>query len=247
MFLSDKVGEYQPCRFSAETLNLVFPNFGTLRCVLQDHLQLIRWKACIVFKRKEPMDPSVLWLFFQFLYDFLRCLILPFRKMTRTVDIFFIHRQSRIIRVQCCHQIITSHGCFSDKIYVCGIYFIYVQTAILSTQGLLPLFLVTVAQHINYFIPLASMQNQMRNLIVFGSAAVILHQDPEIIQYTKVLVDDVLLSSSGVIRCNDMQLLGAFRHLKHKLEDSYRCFTCRRGSFQEFHRSITFQECFVFL
>ena len=193
------------------------------------------------------MDPSVLWLFFQFLYDFLRCLILPFRKRTRTVDIFFIHRQSRIIRVQCCHQIITSHGCFSDKIYVCGIYFIYVQTAILSTQGLLPLFLVTVAQHINYFIPLASMQNQMRNLIVFGSAAVILHQDPEIIQYTKVLVDDVLLSSSGVIRCNDMQLLGAFRHLKHKLEDSYRCFTCRRGSFQEFHRSITFQECFVFL
>ena len=91
------------------------------------------------------------------------------------------------------------------------------------------------------------MQNQMWNLIVFGSTAVIFHQNAKIIQYTKVFVDDVLLSSSGVIRSNDVKLLGAFCYLKHKLEDSYRRFTCRRGSFQKFHRSIAFQECFVFL
>ena len=38
----------------------------------------------------------------------------------------------------------------------------------------------------------------MRDLIVFGSVAVVLGQDPEIVYNSQILVDDVLLGGAGV-------------------------------------------------
>lgn len=46
----------------------------------------------------------------------------------------------------------------------------------------------------------------MWDLIILRPVAVILCQNTEIIQDTKVLVDDVFLSSTGILGCQDMKL-----------------------------------------
>ena len=100
MLFSVKIREDQAGSFPAESLNLVLPDLRPLRCVSNDLLQLLRRQAQVMGKRKEPVYPSGFWFFFQFIFNFLRCLFLPFRQWPGTVDILLIHIQPRIIRVQ---------------------------------------------------------------------------------------------------------------------------------------------------
>ena len=58
----------------------------------------------------------------------------------------------------------------------------------------------------------------MRDLIVFGSVAVVLGQDPEIVYNSQILVDDVLLGGAGVFGRDDVQLLRTLSHLEHELK-----------------------------
>ena len=48
------------------------------------------------------------------------------------------------------------------------------------------------------------MEQDVRNFIILGAVTVILNQYTKIIHDTKVLVDDILLGSSGILSCNDM-------------------------------------------
>lgn len=62
------------------------------------------------------------------------------------------------------------------------------------------------------------MQQDVRDLIVLCAVTVIFCQYPKIINDSKVFVDDVLLSRSGILGGNNMQLLRAFCNLENKFE-----------------------------
>ena len=68
----------------------------------------------------------------------------------------------------------------------------------LAAQGFLPFLLISVAHDIYDLVTAWSVEKDMRNLIIFRSITVINRQTPEIINYPQILVDDVLLSGSGI-------------------------------------------------
>ena len=73
------------------------------------------------------------------------------------------------------------------------------------------------------------MEQQVWHLIFPRSVALVLHQHAKVIQDTQILLDDVLLGGSGIVRGQDVQLLGRFSHLEHELEQSNRGLTGCRG------------------
>ena len=86
----------------------------------------------------------------------------------------------------------------------------------------------------------------MRDLIILGAGSVVLYQASEIVQDSKVFVNNVFLCCSSVVCCQDMKLFRALGYLQHKLKNSYCSLSCCRGTFQELHRCLAFQKCFVF-
>ena len=174
-------------------------------------------------KRKEPMGPSGFWFFFQFIPDFSRRLLLPFRQGTGTIDIFFINVQTRIVRIQSGHQVVTPHSRLPDKIDVRRVYLINVQASVLAAQGIFPLSFVSISDYEDNLVPCRCVKTQVRHLILSGPISFVLNQNPEIIQNPQILVYDILLCSSGVIRGQDVQLLRRLRHLEHELEQANGC------------------------
>ena len=199
-----KVTEHQTSCFSSQPLNLVFPDLCSLRGILYDSLFLFFRKTGIIVKRKEPMNPAGFWFFFQFVFNFLRSTVRPLRKWPGAVDILFVYIKTRIIRIKRCHQIITAHGCLTDKLYVRSVDLIDIQTSILTAEGILPLALVSISNHKDDFIPAGWMEQDMWHLVFPRSITFVLSQYSEIIQNAKIFVDDVLFCSSGVICCQDM-------------------------------------------
>ena len=51
------------------------------------------------------------------------------------------------------------------------------------------------------------MKQDMRDLIVLGAVAVILNQYTKIIHDAQILVNDIFLCSTGILGCDDVQLL----------------------------------------
>ena len=79
MLFPAEIREYQTSCFSPESLNLILPDLGSLRRVLDDPLLLFFRKSCIIVKRKEPMYPAGFWFFFQLFFNFLWRVLFPFR------------------------------------------------------------------------------------------------------------------------------------------------------------------------
>ena len=209
----DKTGCLAP-----QALNLVLPDFRTFRRIRHNLLQFLRRQPQVMDKGKEPMHPAGFWFFFQFLYDFFWCLIGPHFKWPRTINILLVDIQSRVIWVKCRHQIVTSHGSLSHKIDVSGVNLIDVETAVLTAQCVLPLALVAVADNKDNLIATRCVEQQMGHLVFAGTVAFIFHKNAKVIQDTQILVDDVLLGSTGIVGSQDMQLFGTFGHFKHKLK-----------------------------
>ena len=85
----------------------------------------------------------------------------------------------------------------------------------------------------------------MRHAVILGPISVVLGQRSEIIDDSKVFVDDVLLGSTYVLRRKDVELLRALGDLKDELEQpDCRLARCRR-SLKEFDRCITSEVRFV--
>lgn len=73
------------------------------------------------------------------------------------------------------------------------------------------------------------MQQDVGDLIVLCAVAVIFRQYPEIVNDSKVFVDDVLFSRSGVFGGNNMQLLRALRNFEDKFKQPDCRFTGSGG------------------
>ena len=110
----------------------------------------------------------------------------------------------------------------TDKVNVRGVNLIDIQAAILTAKGLLPLFLVTIAHHINDLVPTGRMEQDVRDFIILGAVTVILNQYTKIIHNAQVFVNDVLLGGTGILCSDDVQLLGTLCDLEHKLKQPHR-------------------------
>ena len=155
-------------------------------------------------KRKEPMHPTGFWFLSQFFSNFLWCLFLPFWKRPGAVDILLIDVQARIVRVKRRHHVITTHRCFPHKFNVCCVDLVDVQAAVLAAKSLLPLSLIAVSHHIYDLITAGCVKQDMWNFIVLRSVAVVLSQDPEVVNDSQILIDDVLFGGACVLGRDDV-------------------------------------------
>ena len=114
------------------------------------------------------------------------------------IDIFLVHVKAWIIRVKGCHKIITAHRCFTNKINIRCIDLIDVQASVLATQCILPLALVSIANHEDNLVSGRRMKQDVWHLVFSGSIAFVFCQYSEIIQNAKVFVDDILFCSSRI-------------------------------------------------
>ena len=241
-----KIAEYQACRLSTQSQDLILPDLGALGRVGYDLVYLFFRQAKVMNKRKEPMHPTRFWFFFQLVSDLLRRFLFPLRQRPGTVDIFPINIQIRIIRIEGCHKVITAHGSLTDKIYIGCVDLINIQASVLTTKSLLPLLLVPISHDIYNLITLGRVKQNMRDLIVLSTIAVILSQYTKIINNTQILVNDVLLCGTCILGSYDVQLFGRLCYLKHKFKQAYRCLSGGCSAFQKLHRGITAEESLVF-
>lgn len=243
-----KVAEHEPRRPAAQTLHLVLVDLRPLGRVAQDAVELSLFQAEIILEGEEPMHPTVLRLLGQIVENLRRRIVLPTFERSGMVDIFVIHRQIRIIRVERCHHIVGAHARLTDKLNICRVDLVDIQTAVLSAQRLLPLRLVAIAHNV-YGLGNArsGCEDDMRDLIGTGTVAVVPDQRSEIIKDPEILLNDILLSGTGVIGGDDMQLLRRLRDLQHKLEDADGRLACHRRALKKFDRRLTTEKVFVFL
>ena len=85
-FFRSKLGEYQSGSFTAKPQNFIPSRFSCLSVCWQDLVSFSFGKPKL-WTKKEPMHPAVLWLFFQFIFDFLWCFPLPLWQRPGAVDV----------------------------------------------------------------------------------------------------------------------------------------------------------------
>ena len=242
-----KVGEYQSGCLTTQALNLILPDFCSLRGIGHYLFQFFLAQAQVMDKRKEPMHPAGFWLLLQFVFNFFRCFVPPFWQWPGAVDVLLVHIQAWVVRIERSHQVIAPHSGLTHKLNVSRVNLINVQASVLAAQGILPLAFVTVADNKDDLITAGCVEEDVGHVITTSAVTFVLHQYAEVIQDTQVLLDDVLLGGACIIRSQDMQLLWAFGYLKHELEQSYRGLSGCRGTLQELHRRITTQERLVLI